>query len=84
MALKFVPMKQGEKGTRVEKAQIQLAKAGSAIKPSGVYTIGMTSAVKAFQKKNGLKVTGVIDQKTWATLSAVKAPRKTVKMAGKK
>lgn len=84
MALKFIPMKCGEKGTRVEKAQIQLAKAGSTIKPNAVYTIGMVSAVKAFQKKNGLKVTGVIDQKTWTALSAVKAPRKTVKMAGKK
>lgn len=66
----------GDKGKNVEDAQIALQKAGSKIKINGEYTIGMVTAVKAFQKKNKLKVTGIIDQTTWEKLCAVKAPKK--------
>lgn len=64
----FVAMKYGEKSDRILKAQKVLAKAGSTIQPNGVYSIGMVTAVKAFQKMEGLKITGVIDAKTFEKL----------------
>ena len=68
MTTKFVTLKYGMDGKIVEDAQKALQKAGSTIKVNGKFTIGMTSAVKAFQKKNKLKVTGQIDAKTMAKL----------------
>lgn len=73
---KFVKMAYGEAGGRVTKAQKLLVKAGSKIKINGVYTIGMVSAVKAFQKRNKLPVTGVIDAKTMNALAAYDKPEK--------
>lgn len=74
MVAKFIPMKYGETGARITKAQNLLAKAGSKIKPNGIYSIGMVSAVKAFQKKNKLKVTGIIDAKTFQLLCTYDKP----------
>ena len=74
---KFVPIGLGYEGKEViEKIRKQLVLAGSTIKPVKTYTIGMFSAVKAFQKKNGLAVTGIVDKKTWDKLMAVKPARK--------
>ena len=70
-------LKQNDKGTDVKIAQQMLAKLGSTIKPSGIYSIGMVSAVKSFQKKNGLKITGVIDTKTWDKLKELTTIKKT-------
>ena len=72
----------GDNGRNVEDAQALLQKAGSSIKINGEFTIGMVSAVKAFQKRNKLKVTGVIDQKTWEKLLTFNKPSK--KVGGKK
>ena len=71
---KFIKMAYGETGGRITKAQKLLAKAGSSIKPNGIYSIGMVSAVKAFQKKHGLPVTGVIDAKTMNKLAEYDKP----------
>ena len=79
----FKRIKINDKGPQVKEAQELLKKAGSTIKVTGVYTIGMYSAVKAFQKKNGLKPTGSIDAMTWKKLQAVKV-KKPIKMAPKK
>lgn len=76
MTVKFIKMAYGEAGARITKAQKLLAKAGSSIKPNGVYTIGMVSAVKAFQKKHKLPVTGVIDAKTMNKLAEYDKPAK--------
>lgn len=76
MTAKFIKMAYGEAGGRVTKAQKLLAKAGSSIKPNGIYSIGMVSAVKAFQKKHKLPVTGVIDAKTMNKLAEYDAPAK--------
>ena len=76
MVAKFIKMVYGEKSDRVKKAQKLLAKAGSSIKPNGVYSIGMVSAVKAFQKKHKLDVTGVIDAKTMNKLAEYDVPAK--------
>lgn len=78
-----VCIKINDKGPQVKGAQELLRKAGSTIKVTGVFTIGMYAAVKAFQKKNGLKVTGVIDAKTLEVLGTYKS-KKIVKMAPKK
>lgn len=74
MIAKFIKMAYGEAGARIKKAQKLLAKAGSSIKPNGIYTIGMVSAVKAFQKKHKLPVTGVIDAKTMNKLAEYDRP----------
>ena len=79
----FKKMVLNDKGPQIKVAQELLKKAGSAIKVTGVFSIGMLSAVRAFQKKNGLKATGIIDNATWKKLMAVKT-KKNVKMAGKK
>lgn len=69
MALKtFKTIKIGDKGSEVKKICAALKKNGSTIKPTDEYTIGMLSAVRAFQKKQGLPVTGVVDKKTWDKL----------------
>ena len=72
MAVTFKPIKMGAKGKAVSDIQKLLQKAGSTIKVNGEFGIGMLSAVKAFQKKNGLKVTGFIDKKTLDKLSTFK------------
>lgn len=76
MVAKFVKMVYGEKSGRVTKAQKLLVKAGSKIKANGVYSIGMVSAVKAFQKRNKLPVTGEIDAKTMNKLAEYDVPAK--------
>lgn len=78
---KFAPIGFGTFGKEVEAIRKQLVLAGSTIKPTiGYrYTIGMFSAVKAFQKKNGLPATGVVDKPTWNKLMTVKPARKSRK-----
>lgn len=61
----------GAKGPKVAEAQILLQDCGSRIKVNGQYTIGMIAAVRAFQKKNGLPITGKIDYKTMRKLRSV-------------
>lgn len=71
-----IALEYGDSGPLVKEAQIMLAKCGSTIKPNGVFSIGMKSAVKAFQRKNGLAVTGVINSTTWKKLEAGSKPAK--------
>lgn len=73
--VKFIPIILDCKGEKVKMICKKLAAAGSTIKPTSVFHIGMWSAVKAFQKKNGLPATGVVDKKTWDKLMAVKPKR---------
>ena len=79
MAVKFQKIKIGDKGVNVKECQKQLKLAGSTIRVDGIFDIGMVSAVRAFQKKNGLPVTGEIDAKTFKKLAAVKPAKKTAK-----
>ena len=87
MTLKtFKAFKMGDKGPEIKKIAAALKKHGSTIKPTAVFSIGMRSAVVSFQKKKGLKVTGVVDKMTWDKLMMPvpvfrKAPTK--KKAGK-
>lgn len=66
----------GYEGKEILEICKKLHMAGSSIKPVKKYTIGMYSAVKAFQKKAGLPATGVVDKATWNKLMAVKPSRK--------
>ena len=68
----YPELKRGAEGELVIQLQDLLSKAGSKIKVSGVFGIGTYSAVKAFQKKNNLEVTGVVNKKTWDKLLKVK------------
>ena len=73
--IKFM-LKYGDENKDVQEAQKLLQMAGSSIKVNGVYSIGMVTAVKSFQKKNGLSVTGKIDTKTMNKLKAFGKPAK--------
>lgn len=85
MVAKFVKMVVGSAGSEVTKAQKLLVKAGSSIKVTGKYGIGMYSAVKAFQKRNGLPATGEIDAKTMKKLAEYDKPaKKTIRKPAKK
>jgi len=59
----------GAHGPEVLYACTMLQKKGSTIKLTDKFHVGMRSAVVCFQKKNKLKVTGVIDKKTWDKLA---------------
>lgn len=76
---KFAPIKLGAEGKEVKDCQKALKAAGSKIQLTGKFGIGMVSAVKSFQKKNGLAATGEIDAKTLLKLNAIlkPAPKKT-------
>lgn len=63
-----VVMKYGDKGRKVKIAQKCLKKAGSKIDISGKFLISMVSAVRSYQKKRGLNVTGTITIETWKRL----------------
>lgn len=69
-------LKYGDENKDVLEAQKLLKAAGSTIALNGNFTIGMVSAVKAFQKNNGLGVTGKIDTKTMNKLKTFAKPAK--------
>lgn len=66
----------GDENKEVLKYQKLLQKTGSKIKLTGIFTIGMTTAIKSFQKKAKLAVTGKLDAKTVAELEKVKNTKK--------
>ena len=66
--LRWKDLKIFDTGDKVKEASILLAKHGSSLKPTEEFTIAMRSAVKAFQKKQGLEQTGIINKKTWKAL----------------
>ena len=71
--------KYGDEGPEVLKYQKLLAKSGSKIQLNGRFTIGMATAIKSFQKKNKLKVTGIIDIRTAAMLESYRVVRRKAK-----
>lgn len=75
-------LKKGAKGAPVKKAQEMLNKAGARpkVNVNGVFDDAMLTAVKAFQKKNKLKVDGVVGDNTMTAMeSGGKAPKWGVK-----
>lgn len=63
----FKALKTGSKGQGVKNVQTLLK-----IEADGAYGPGTASAVKNFQKKEGLPVTGVVDEETFRRLKGVK------------
>ena len=65
--------KQGSKGTCVKRMQQIINASGAAkVTANGKFTSKTTSAVKAFQKKQKLSESGVVDASTWKALCTVK------------
>ncbi len=60
----------GDKGSKVKTLQIRLEKMGFNPGPiDGVFGVKTTGAVKEFQKSQGMKADGIVNQKTWAAFS---------------
>lgn len=52
------PIKIGDESDLVKDVQMRLAVLGSAVKATGKFNIGTYSAVKSWQKKNKLRISG--------------------------
>lgn len=63
------PVKPGDSGAVVKYICELLQKKGSKVKTTEKFHIGVRSAVASFQRKNKLKVTGIVDKKTWDKLA---------------
>lgn len=74
-------LKKGSKGKDVSALQEKLNKAGAKPKLAvdGIFGKGTEAGVKAFQKKSGLKVTGVAGKDTMAALAGGGKPAKALK-----
>lgn len=63
------PLDTGDRGALVLWAQSKLAEHGNYEGPlDGRFDREVTLSVRQFQSDNGLKITGVIDRKTWDVL----------------
>ncbi len=68
--------KRGSKGKEVERLQRKLKKLGYYLgKIDGDFGGGTESAVKRFQRDNGLKVDGIVGEETWDALFKKKIPK---------
>lgn len=65
-------LKLGMSGDEVKAAQLALAKLGYNLKGTGYFGSATDTAVSTFQKRAGLKVTGVIDTATLAAINSSK------------
>lgn len=72
-------LKYGDENKEVLEAQKLLQIVGSKVRVNGKFSIGMISAVRAFQKKNGLEITGKIDSKTMTKLRSFAKTKKAAK-----
>ena len=70
-----LPLRFDDRGPAVATAQERLMWLGYELSENSqakqLFGITMRRAVKAFQAKNGLEVTGVVDRRTWRTLERV-------------
>ena len=64
----YPTLKEGAKGQIVDQLQIFLSKCGSKVQVSGIFNSGTRNAVIAFQKRNCLNPTGIVEDTTWARL----------------
>lgn len=64
----YPTIRQGAKGDLVIQLQTFLSNLGSSLVVDGIFGNGTASAVRAFQKKYGLEVDGIVGPKTWSKL----------------
>ena len=64
----YPTLRRGARGENVRTLQELLAKDGSKLAIDGIFGPGTQSAVRAFQKKYGLKVDGIVGPQTWKKL----------------
>lgn len=67
----YPTIRQGASGEVVVQLQFFLAQDGSGLQIDGVFGSGTASAVRAFQKRYGLVVDGIVGPKTWTKLLEV-------------
>ena len=71
VSVSYPTIREGAKGEIVVQLQTLLSKAGSGLAIDGIFGSGTRSAVRAFQKKYGLEVDGIVGPKTWTKLLEV-------------
>lgn len=64
----YPTVRRGDKGEVVTQLQRLLSKDGSSLQIDGIFGPGTQSAVRAFQKKYGLTVDGIVGPQTWGKL----------------
>ena len=63
-----IPLRNGHTGAAIQSAQEQLNRKGARLTVDGHYGDRTQSAVRSFQKANGLTADGVIGSETWVRL----------------
>ena len=66
--INYPTLRCGTKGDLVVQLQRLLSKDGSNLEIDGIFGPGTQSAVRAFQKRHGLVVDGIVGPKTWGAL----------------
>lgn len=74
----YPTLRKGDKGDLVTMMQDLLSKNGSSLTVDGIFGSGTATAVRAFQKANGLEVDGICGPKTWAALLATTTDKDVV------
>lgn len=64
----YPTVRRGDRGEVVTQLQRLLSKDGSSLQIDGIFGPGTQSAVRAFQKKYGLTVDGIVGPQTWGKL----------------
>ena len=71
----------GSSGDEVKKLQRTLNSKGYSLSVDGVFGKNTQSAVKDYQKKNGLNVDGIVGAKTWTSLDGAEKTTSTNKLS---
>ena len=67
-------LKYGSRGDEVKKLQQALGSAGYSVDVDGIYGDKTRSAVRQYQRANGLGVDGIVGEQTWGALNKASAP----------
>ena len=84
LTVTYPTVKMGSHGEIVTQLQVFLVNSGSKIFIDGSFGLGTRNAVRAFQKRYQIPVTGVADAKTWTKLMEIVGNIKVSKPAEKK
>ncbi len=73
----YTTIQYGSSGSEVKKLQEELNKKGYKLDVDGQFGSKTQSAVKDYQKKNGLSVDGIVGKNTWGSLTSSSSDTKT-------